>query len=363
MAAPTFVAASALGFTSGTGSVLTKSWPSHQAGDIGLLLVVTNNEAVSFASRNGFGLIGHPPEAQGAGGIAGSTRLDMYWCRARSSAMRAPRLWAPPLSMIGATILTFRGCIQTGNPWNSTFGNGGDTAAVSIPISNTTVDECLIVAATTNATDTAVAQASGWTNASLTSVTERFDENSALGFGGGISVATGIDAVAGSINAMTATLATASNQAHLSLALKPAVAVGAVDLYNFLTLQDPAAPDLEITLHVTDFRETKPDWRGTKERAFAGNFLDSRHTRKRVFSATVDAQTPAEFDVLEDFVDRGPSATTGEFLGPRALYLRGDPFGAIRNESFVEVLVEIEGAAPVRHMDGGWSVELTLEEV
>jgi len=123
-----------------------------------------------------------------------------------------------------ARIITFRGVIASGNPWDVAVGSVAATAstAVSIPGATTTVANTLVVAIVANATDTTSARTSGWTNANLTSLTERMDNNTSSGNGGGFGVATGVKATAGAYGATTATLATSSVQGMLSFALKPA---------------------------------------------------------------------------------------------------------------------------------------------
>ena len=121
-----------------------------------------------------------------------------------------------------ARIITFRGVISTGNPWDVTAGNtGSSSTSFAIPGTTTTVDDTLIVAIVSNGTDTATAQTSGWTNANLTSLTERADANNRAGNGGGFGVATGIKATAGAYGNTTGNLETASAQGRMSIALKP----------------------------------------------------------------------------------------------------------------------------------------------
>jgi hypothetical protein len=217
---PYFVAAGAM--AEGVGAIVPGLPLGIQANDILLLFVETANEAVTTPS--GYAAVADSPQGTGTAGVAGSVRLSVFWKRA-SANETAPTVADPGDHAIGQ-ILAFRGCIDTGNPWDVT---SGDTAAsstsVSIPGDTTTVVNCLVVLAVANATDTATLQTSGYTNANLVNLTERADVNTTQGVGGGFAVATGEKAAIGAYAATTATLATASAQGRMSIALKPAIAV------------------------------------------------------------------------------------------------------------------------------------------
>jgi hypothetical protein len=125
-----------------------------------------------------------------------------------------------------AMVAGFRGCATTGDPWDQkiTTADAVSNTGFSAQGFTTTVPECLIVVAGCVATDIGTARFGSWANASLTSVTERFDQASIVGNGGGIGMATGIKATAGVVNATTATLVTASFNTSITLALKPPAA-------------------------------------------------------------------------------------------------------------------------------------------
>jgi hypothetical protein len=118
----------------------------------------------------------------------------------------------------------FRGCIATGDPWDVTAGGVLSTAstAVSINGDTTTVANCLIVAAFSHSTDiNSTVQVSGWTNASLASITERIDDSTTSGDVEVPPAGVALKVAAGAYSATTATLVTASNQGRISIALKP----------------------------------------------------------------------------------------------------------------------------------------------
>jgi hypothetical protein len=185
-----------------------------------LLFVETANQTVSTPS--GWGVVADSPQGTGAAGGATSTRLGVFWKRAIPAEV-APTITDPGDHAIGQ-ILAFRGCINTGNPWDVTSGNtGASSTSVSIPGDTTTVANCLVVLAVLIITDTATPQTSGYTNADLANLTERTDINTTQGNGGGFAVITGEKASIGAYGATTATLANASEQGRISIALKPAI--------------------------------------------------------------------------------------------------------------------------------------------
>ena len=206
---------------SGTGAV-TPTWPTHQAGDVALLIVETANQSISLSTPAGFAEVTNSPQGTGTAGGTSATRLAVYWKRATTSSESNPTVADSGDHQI-AQIITFRGVIDSGNPWDVTVGSVASSAstAVSIPGATTTVGDTLIVTIVANATDTTSAQTSGWTNANLTSLTERLDENTKSGNGGGFGIATGEKTVAGAYGTTTSTLATSSVQAKMSISLKP----------------------------------------------------------------------------------------------------------------------------------------------
>lgn len=219
-AVPMFVAAGAM--AEGTGAI-SVTWPSHQALDIGLLFVETANQAV--ATPSGWNAVTNG--SQGIGTAAGTTatRLQVFWRRADTGAQAAASV-ADSGAHTHGVILTFRGCATSGVPVNASAGSAttnANTTAVSFPSITTTVNNCLVVMAIANQTDTDTdGQIGAVTNGSLTSITERFDQNDATqADGGGIAVITGIRATAGAVSSGTATLTTASRQGRVTLALLP----------------------------------------------------------------------------------------------------------------------------------------------
>lgn len=223
MSAPTYQASGPFVATTGLATV---AWPTHQTGDIALLFVNTANEAPTLASAQGF--VSVLANGTGTAAATGSVGLSIFWCRATSGAMTSPQVTAATDHVI-ARILTFRGCVATGNPWDVlSAGNVVTPASTSVSITGATSTQAdtLVVAAVANAIDTATDnQFTTPVNAALTGVTVRMNTNASTGVGGGITVITGTKAVAGAYGATTGTLLVTSKQACISLALKSVVTV------------------------------------------------------------------------------------------------------------------------------------------
>lgn len=218
-AVPTFQAA---GTAVASIAAVSPAWPVHAVDDIALLLVQTANEAVSLSTPAGFVQVANSPQGTGAAATKASTRLTVFWARATSTTMATPTVADSGNNQV-AQIITFRGVIGTGNPWDVTAGDvlAAASTAFSIPGATTTVTNALVVAIVSNSRDATVPQSSGWTNADLSGVVEITDFNASVGNGGGFGAATGVKAAAGAYRSTTGSLANSSVQGRLSIALRP----------------------------------------------------------------------------------------------------------------------------------------------
>lgn len=219
---PVFIAAGTV--ATGTTSI-TPSLPSGiQTNDILLLFVETPNRAVTITEANGgtWSEVANSPQGTGTAGFSAATRLTVFWSRYNGS-QGAPTATAASSDQAIGQIIAVRGAAAAGNPWDVTSGNVASTASASYSITGatTTVPNTLVVAVVANTTDTTVAQTSTWVNSNLTSLTERIDNNTNTGGGGGFGLATGVMVTAGNYGATTGTLSTSSTQAMTTIALKP----------------------------------------------------------------------------------------------------------------------------------------------
>jgi hypothetical protein len=220
---PTFVAAGAV--KSGTGAI-SPALPSGIAvNDILLLFVETANQAVSISNQNGgtWAEVTGSPQGTGTAGDTAATRLTVFWSRYNGTQ------GAPTVSDSGnhqaARMIAIRGAVSSGNPWDVTAGGvdaTSDTSA-SIPGATTTVANTLVVVATAGSLPDAsgTAQFSAWTNANLTSLTERTDNSVTAGNGGSLGIATGIKATAGAYGNTAVTHANSAVKGMISIAIKP----------------------------------------------------------------------------------------------------------------------------------------------
>src|SRR3989449_10970763 len=190
-APPTYQAAGTI--QSSTSTTLSVPWPAHAIGDIGLLIIETQNQAVTLGTNAAnWTPVTNSPQGTGTTNNTG-TRLTVFWSRATSTSMGAVGVNDSGDHQI-AQIITFRGVVATGNPWDVTAGDvtPSTTTAVSIPGATTTVPDTLVVAIVSNGSDLSAAQVPGsFTNSDLSSVTKWQDNNTSASGGGGLTVAPG----------------------------------------------------------------------------------------------------------------------------------------------------------------------------
>lgn len=211
--------------TGNSAAVLSPAWPAgHQAGDIGLLILVgIGNNNYSLSPAAGFVELPSSPQHDAASAL--NARVHVWWCRATSSAMSAPTITnAVSADAKLAVIVTFRGCTATGNPWDVTSGNTTAAGtAMSVSGDTTTVPNTLVVSINGAKITSNVAEVDPFANADLANLTEQFDASCNIGAGGNLWIGTGVKAAAGLYGATTGTLATSTlqSQAAITIALKP----------------------------------------------------------------------------------------------------------------------------------------------
>ena len=222
-AVSTFVAAGAV--TSNT-TAITPALPAGIAtNDILLLFLETANEAITIPTPNGgtWTAVTNSPQGTGTAGSTSATRLTVFWSRYNGTQ------GAPTTSDSGdhqaGRIIAIRGAATSGNPWDVTAGGVeavSDTSG-SIPGATTTVGNTLVVMAIAAALpdSTSTTNFATWTNANLTSITERVDSAQSAGNGGAIGIATGVRAATGAYGNTAVTLATSAYKGMMSIAIKP----------------------------------------------------------------------------------------------------------------------------------------------
>ncbi|HBG26076.1 MAG: hypothetical protein A2Y10_00350 [Planctomycetes bacterium GWF2_41_51] len=214
---PTFVASGTI--TSNT-TAITPALPAGiAANDILLLFIETNNQAISIANQNGGTWTQVANSPQGTTG----TMLTVFWSRYNGT-QGAPTTSDSGDHQIGRMI-AIRGAATSGNPWDVTAGNVESTSDTtgSIPGATTTVPNTLVIAAVTGSLPDAIGTANftSWTNANLTSLTERIDNTRDSGNGGAIGVVTGVKGSAGGYGNTAVTHASSATKGMISIAIKP----------------------------------------------------------------------------------------------------------------------------------------------
>ncbi len=222
VATPTYVAAGSV--ASGTGAI-TPALPSGIAeDDILLLFLETANQAISISDSKGgtWTAVTNSPQGTGTAAGATATRLTVFWSRYNGT-QTAPTTSDSGDHQLGRMI-AIRGATTSGNPWDVTAGGVEATmdTSGSIAGATTTVDKTLVVTAiaTSHPDASSTAKFSAWTNANLTSVTERTDNSVTAGNGGGLGVATGIRAATGAYGNTAVTLANSAYKGMMSIAIK-----------------------------------------------------------------------------------------------------------------------------------------------
>lgn len=214
-------------FTASTGAITPPYPASMQAGDVCLLVVTSENQAITLTTANGFAEVSWSPQYAGTAATDPASRLAVFWKRTVGG--DAAPVVADSGNNTEGQIHCYSGVISTGNPWDvGAGGNDGaaNTTAGNIPGATTTVnDDLVVVINSTSNNATNQAQFSGWTNANLINLTERADNSNTAGLGGGHGIADGVDDIAGAYGTTTVTLANTSYQGAISIALKPAIGV------------------------------------------------------------------------------------------------------------------------------------------
>ncbi len=201
-------------------AVASLDWPTHAINDVALLFVETaGGQVPTLSVPAGFVEVTGSPQTTGAG--AAGTRITVFWARATSTIMASPTIVGPADHMY-ARIITYRGVVTAGNPWDVTGGGVKAAASTSVTVTGvtTTVANARIVQAVARDNDSAAAAFSAETNANLTGIAERNDAGTIIGGGGGLGVWDGLKATAGATGNTTATVASSIN-AFFTIALRP----------------------------------------------------------------------------------------------------------------------------------------------
>lgn len=197
-------------------AAMTAPWGTHSADDVAFF-PMEGASAPGLATANGFAQAPDAPQS------ATASFLDLYWCRATGSAQASPVTNAFANHGHGL-IVTFRGVVATGDPWDVTSGGVEDVSDTTLSATGdtTTGPERLVVFFVGRGFDSAAAQFSAESCAGVSNLTKIYDAGTATGNGGGLGIWTAELATAGAYGPLLATLANASVKEFISVALKPA---------------------------------------------------------------------------------------------------------------------------------------------
>ncbi len=193
-------------------------WPAHIVNDIGIMVVETGGEGTAITASGWTHIAGSP--VTDVATIAGS-KLNILWKRAASNAEATVATNDSGNHQI-ARIYTFRGVIETGNPWDVVATGIKTTASLTAtaPSVTTTVANTLVLLIVGRPDDTnSVTHFQAFTNASLGTITERGEAGSNVGHGGGFILTTGTKAATGAIGTSVSTKAVSTTDTYMTIAL------------------------------------------------------------------------------------------------------------------------------------------------
>jgi len=219
MATPNF---QAVGTQVASRDATTASWPTHLAGDIGILVIETsgNGATLDITTPAGWAAVPGSPVTDVA--TTAGSKLQVWWKRAESASEDDVTIPDSGNHQI-ARIYTFRNCISTGNPWDVTTTGNKTTASTTatVPSVTTTVSDTLIAMIVGRPDDNGSTTHFGVpVNANLSDLADRGEAGSALANGGGFVLATGVKATAGSTGTSSITKIASTTDTYMVIALK-----------------------------------------------------------------------------------------------------------------------------------------------
>lgn len=205
MTLPVFISA-------GTGSTSSVAWPTHAAGDFGMLF--TETDTTSVPTPSGWTLISPFPIAH----VVVNTKLQVFYRFATSSSESnaaisgADHAWGTILTFSGVNPLTPLRRVAT------SIGGASRTTHCADGLT-TYLDDSLIVFALCWNIDNAGPLFTSIVSTDVTSPTIRYDAGTTSGDGGGLMIVTGTQAFAGYIRDGVWTISTASRACCATIAL------------------------------------------------------------------------------------------------------------------------------------------------
>lgn len=205
--------------TNATGAAQSVAWPTHQANDIGILVVEGGGDSTVQPAPSGWSQIGDVRDVASSAG----SRLRVYWRRASGSAEPNVTTYATADHQL-ARIVTFRGAIETGSPVDDMATGTKAVASTTaiLPSVDTTVLAAMVVWVAGRPDDSASTTHFGTpVNAGLTAIDAGAEAGTTNGNGGGFVIAWGTMATPGTVGTTTMTKSASTTDTLATFALKP----------------------------------------------------------------------------------------------------------------------------------------------
>lgn len=209
-------------FVSGIGSLSIPVPATYTAGNLFVLAIENANQY--FVAPTGWTQVSSGDQRTGGSNLAGSIKLTVLWKFATAS--ESAVAFSDTGDHQAAIIFQFSGVDST-TPFNASTGSaGGVNANLFFPGVTTTVANSLILMISGFDTDLdSTTEASGYSNANLTNLTEIHDQTTSAGFGGGIVAVIGTKETAGATGTTSGVATSTLAHVYVTMALNPAVVV------------------------------------------------------------------------------------------------------------------------------------------
>lgn len=219
---PTYRATGTAGYAT-TGNVTVGLPAGMSSGDIVILVASCNwTNTVSILANGSIGTwtaIASPKKPTTSNLL--SENLYVWW-GLYSSGSTGPTIIGTD-HVVGRTI-AYSNC-NTTSPIDVSSNGTEETSDTSMNfvtgLTTTYNNELVCIAASTGVSGNSTAAFASWADANLTSVTERMDNRTAAGGGGGFGFAEGLRAVAGAVATANSTYAASSYKSFIAFALRP----------------------------------------------------------------------------------------------------------------------------------------------
>jgi hypothetical protein len=248
-AAPTAPEVISVGAEFSSTGVPTATLPGTHAVDDILVLVLQTSNGGLVTPPAGYTQLG-PQNGLGDASSAGANRLCIFWKRDGGSEV------APTISDSGDHTYGFMFAVRGAQDADDPFAFGGNnwkfvtSTAGTSPTSQTFCDAVLVVDIFAGSADNASAEGSSLTNASLSSLTEEFDDGTTDGTGGFLYMASGVKDGEGSVDATTVTWANTSVDLCTRIHFLPA------DTSSFM----PASRGVQIQIFIGSSVNAQDKW-------------------------------------------------------------------------------------------------------